>query len=186
MILHHKLTHEIKKHHRRVGTILAGHTLRLVEEYLFDWLLYGYVIATATAQYGALQGSVLTFAVMTPLSALLCWLYIVAYDWAKKDLFGFEILKEIRDAETGGFFNVLFGKALRLGNVPAFFALSIHTDPFMTTIYFRKHGHEHKGLTGRDWQIFWASVIFSNLFWTLQWTVLVQIVIFIWHFIGAH
>ena len=117
---------------------------------------------------------------MAPLSALFCWLYMVFYDWAKRDWFGFEALKELREMETTGVFGRLFRRALRFGDVLAFFALSIYHDPFMVTVYFRNKGHEHGGLTQRDWRIFWTSVVVSNAYWTLRWTVIFELIRILW------
>lgn len=179
---HAKTTQWFIKYKNRIGLIAVGHTAKQVEEYLFDWLLYGVVVYWYTSAWGPFWGSVAAFLVMTPLSALFCWVYLLLYDWAKKDWFGFEALKELRETETKGFFGRIFRVAIRLGDIPVFILLSIHSDPFLTTVYFRKKGHEHGGLTARDWKIFWASAIASNAYWTLRWTVLFELVKLFWNY----
>ena len=105
-------------------------------------------------------------------------------DWAKRDWFGFEALKELREEETGrGWLSRLLHKILKLGDIPAFIALSIYHDPFMVTVYLRKKEHTHQRLTSRDWKIFWAAVIFSNAYWTLRWTVILVAIGYMWEFI---
>lgn len=59
---------------------------------------------------------------------------------------------------------------MRLGDIPAFFALCVWGDPFKVTIYMRKTDSKYRGLRLRDWFIFWAAVLVSNGFWTLSWT----------------
>lgn len=160
-----------------------GHTAKRVEEYLFDWLLYGVVVLWSINQWGSLWGSIVAFLIMAPLSALFCWLYMLFYDWAKRDWFGFEALKELREMEVRGIFARIFHRVLRWGDIPVFLLLSIYSDPFMVAVYFRKKGHEHGGLTHRDWYIFWASVLVSNAYWTLRWTVVFELIRMLWSII---
>lgn len=169
----------------RIGIIAVGHTAKKIEEYVFDWLIYGLVVAWATSTWGAWYGSLVAFAIMGTFSAIMCWLYLLFYDWAKIDWFGFEMLKDLREREHEGLLGKVLAKMLNLGDIPAFIALSIYFDPFMVTVYMRKKGHEHKGLSSRDWKIFWASVIFSNAYWTLRWTVILTIALYIWNNILA-
>lgn len=170
----------LSHHKKRIGIIAVGHSAKQIEEILFDWLLYGSVAAWATVTWGVYWGSVVTFAIMMPLSAIMCMLYIRLYDWSKKDWFGFELMKEWRD-ETKH--ETWFGRTLhritRNGGIPAFLILSIHGDPFFTTVYFRHKNSQYHGLTKRDWGIFGASVLVSNAYWTIRWTVVVQILFFI-------
>ncbi len=168
------------RHKQRIGTVVVGHTAKRIEEYLFDWLLYGAVVYQSTALWGVVYGSLASFLIMAPLSALFCWTYIRLYDWAKIDWFGFEALKELHEVETLGWFGRLFRMVVRLGDVPVFVLLSLHSDPFMVTVYFRKKENQHTGLTARDWKIFWASVFFSNAYWTLRWTFILVVFKVIW------
>lgn len=172
-----------KRHKERIGIVAVGHTAKRIEEYLFDWLLYGVVVLWATNVWGTFTGSIVAFFIMAPLSALFCWIYLRFYDWAKKDWFGFEMLKELKEAERRGIFGRIFQSVIRWGDVPAFIILALYTDPFLVTVYFRKKGHEHGGLTKRDWRIFWAAVVFSNAYWTLRWTVIVVLAGYLWQFV---
>jgi uncharacterized protein (TIGR02001 family) len=160
----------------RVGIIAIGHTAKRVEEVLFDWLLYASVIATCTTIWGPVWGSLAGFVIMAPLSALVCLAYIRFYDWAKKDWLGFELLKKsTNDGLRGGRLSRLVQRITQLGNVPAFFVLSVYGDPFMVTVYLRRGAELYNGLRRRDWAIFWASVLVSNSYWTLRWTVIVEL-----------
>ncbi len=168
----------------RIGLVAIGHTAKQVEEYLFDWLLYGTVVAYFTTTFGPIWGSLTAFAIMAPLSALVCIGYIKLYDWLGKDLFGFEAAKSLRDELTGsGFLKSIVRKMLSLGDAPAFIALSLYGDPFMTTIYLRKGTERYDGMSKREWHIFFGSVFFSNGYWTLRWTVIVALVAWAWNFV---
>lgn len=166
---------------RQIGTIAVGHTAKKIEEYLFDWLLYGTVVYYCTQRWGSVWGSVYAFCIMAPLSAWLCEWYIKFYDWAGVDWLGFEALKEIRDIEHGNWFARLTGKIMRFGSVPAFFALCVYGDPFMVTVYFRDRTRVYQGLSGRDYTLFLLAVVISNAYWTLRWTVLIEVATYLWN-----
>ena len=161
----------------RIGIIAVGQTFKQVEEYVFDYVVYPAVIA--------LLGSVIGGLVMTMFSALICWLYILLYDWSKKDWLGLELLKEVRDGEEGkGCVARFVQRIARRGNWFAFFAFSISTDPFVTTVYMRQGTEEYNGLSSRDWKIFWASVLVANLSWTIVVTAAFETIRFIFNWLG--
>jgi hypothetical protein len=160
---------------RRISALAVGHTVKYFEGLLFDWLLYGAVTAYCAQTWGTLHGSFATFAVMTPFSALWCYFCIRFYDWTRTDWLGLETIKGLRERRQGGWIGRFIGGLLRLGDAPAFFALSIYGDPFMVTVYLRKGEQAFDGLTCRDWAVFWASVVFANAYWTFQWTVIVAL-----------
>lgn len=164
----------------RIGIMAVGHTAKTVEVFLFDTLLYGSVVTYLTTMFGWMWGSFTSFAVMAPLSALECFCTIRLYDWAKRDWFGFEATKKVRDElSKDGRWMRLIQRIIQLGDIPAFFAiLFLHPlgDPFMVTMYLRKGSERYNGLTGRDRDIFWATVIVSNGYWTLRWTAIVELV----------
>lgn len=156
--------------------IAVGHTAKKIEEHIVDWLIYGVVITYFTIAFGPLYGSLATFAVMTPFTAILCLVYIRLYDWAGKDWLGFEALKELREEQAhGGFFARLTYRIARHGGFPAFIALSIYGDAFMATVYLRRGSHAYNGLSLWDHVIFWSSVFVSNAYWTLRWVVIVEL-----------
>jgi hypothetical protein len=147
----------------RIGLVAIGHTFKKAEEVLFDFTLYPAMIAWLGAVTGGL--------VMTAISALICWLYILFYDWAGKDWFGFELLKEARDGEAmRGRIGSFVQRVARQGDWVAFLALSLYTDPFMTAVYMRRGADAYNGLSRRDWTIFWGSVLVANLWWTILMT----------------
>ncbi len=184
-VLHRKLKRIVSRHKKTVGTIALGHSLKRIEEYLFDWLLYGTVVAWATTVYGAVWGYAVAFGIMAPLSAILCYLYVRVYDWSKTDWLGIERIEEMRNKKTRHWLKRHVKTLLQMGDLPMFVALSVYGDPFIVTIYFRKGSHLYNGLSVRDWSIFWASVLFSNAYWTLRWAVIVEVVRAFWHILFA-
>jgi hypothetical protein len=173
-------------HRNEIGTVAIGHSAKQLEEILFDWLLYGSVIAACTTTWGPMWGSVAGFTIMTPLSAVVCFAYIRLYDWGKKDWFGFELLKGLRDDAAGGSrLERLVHRVARLGDVAAFMALSVYGDPFMTTVYLRRGVRRFNGLSSSEWVVFWLSVLVSNGYWTLRWTILVEVARFVWSLFRA-
>lgn len=174
------------RHKHRFGLLVVGHTAKQLEELLFDWVLYGAVVAWSVQAWGTYRGSLIALGIMGTLSALMCLLYLRFYDWSGRDWFGFEMLKELRDEEQHDTrIEKWLHRLMRLGSLPAFLLLSIHADPFMTTVYFRHKQHQFKGLTRRDWMVFWGSVAVSNLYWTLQWTVIVEVGKWLWSYVST-
>jgi len=171
----------LAKQKGRASLMAIGYTAKRFEEYLFDWLLYGTVVAWATSTYGGVWGYVIGFLIMTPLSALVCYTYVKVYDWTKKDWFGFELVKDFRDTRrSGNFWTRMVHQITQLGDIPAFFALSMYGDPFLTTVYLRRRTKKYHGLERRDWAIFWSSVIVSNAYWTLRWAIIVEVLAYVW------
>jgi len=163
----------------QIGIIATGHSAKLVEEWLFDTFLYGSVSVALQGYYGFIWGNLATFLVMTPLSALVCWLYMKFYDWSKQDWFGFEAIKEAKESSD---MHWLLKKLVDLGDIGAFIGLSIFKDPFMVMIFLRKAENAYNGLTARDWKIFGASILLSNGYWTLRWGVFSYLVLTVWKY----
>lgn len=65
------------------------------------------------------------------------------------------------------------------GRVAAFVMLSLFQDSFVATAYFR-HGKIGR-LDRKDWQVFFASLVLSNLYWTVRWGVIVEIIRVAWN-----
>lgn len=164
----------------RIGLFAVGHSVKIAEEIVIDWLFYGWIVGYATYQYGAAIGSILSLAIMLPITAFLCRMYIVFYDWAKIDWLGLETLKDIRESASGEFISRIIIRIIRTGDIPAFILLSIWKDAFITTMYLRKVAHSYEGLSRRDWRIFWGSLVLSNVYWTVRWTIIIEAIWFMW------
>jgi hypothetical protein len=183
----HPVSRWFLRHKERIGLIAIGHTGKRIEEFLFDWLLYGVVVTQSTLWWGSVWGAVGAFLIMMPLSALVCYLYIRFYDWAKKDWLGLETLEELRESEAKAHWLVRhIIRWAKRGDAAMFFVLSFWGDPFITTVYFRRGSHLYNGLSTRDWKIFFASVVVSNAYWTLRWSVIVALALYLWQLVSPY
>lgn len=161
----------------RIGIMAVGHTFKQAEEFVFDYTFYPLMIAWLGTMIGG--------AVMMAFSALISWVYIRFYDWAKKDWLGLELLKEFRDGEEKrGYVARLVQRVARKSGWLAFLAMSCSMDPFMTTVYMRRGADEYNGLSSRDWKIFWGSVFVSNLWWTLLVSLVIEGIRFVLQWFG--
>ena len=170
---------------QRIGTTGFWHVAKWLESQFFDEFVYGTVNIWAIAKFGVELGASMTFFILAPISAAICLFYLYLYDRTKKDLFSFESVKEIRDTavELGRWESIL-RRIIQWGDFPAFIVLNCfwpNGDPFMATVYLRKASEKFSGLTRRDWDIFWASVLVGNAYWTVRWTFVVVLVSqFLW------
>jgi hypothetical protein len=164
---------------KKIATIAIGQTFNQTFDWLFNYPLYLFVVE----KLGLVQG----YVVMAFASFLVCLIFIQFYDWLKVDWLGIEVAKEVRDfgpewikklnpeSKIAKILWWPFSKiifiilwALKKGGLVAFMALSIYTDPFITTVYMRKGRHEYNGLNRKDWRTFIASTIVSNAYWAMR------------------
>ncbi|MEK7530673.1 MAG: hypothetical protein AAB573_02300 [Patescibacteria group bacterium] len=157
---------------KRAARIGVGVTVKYWYDQAFDNGVYPAAILWAQQIFGAALGPLVAFVPLGIISALASYAELKAYDWSKKDWLGIELVKKIREGGKG---EGLIARFARMGDIPAFFLLSIFTDPFVTTAYLRK-GSDFGGLSKRDKRIFIASVLVSNLYWTLRWTAIISLV----------
>lgn len=142
---------------KNVAIFSGGMLTTKVSAYLFDYAMYPFVIY--------LCGFWIGFIVMFFASLLLNFLLIKLYDWTKKDVFGFEYLKDINDNPDG---HKVMRKIIKLGKIPTFIALSIY-DPFLATIFVRK-SKKFDGMTKEDWRNLLISGFIGNIVWSLIFT----------------
>jgi hypothetical protein len=141
----------------RLATFGIGLLIKKASDYVFDYLLY----PAALIFLGYLWGGI----VMTIASVFLNLLVIRAYDWAKRDFLLLETLKQLRTSDSTHWGKRLLAAALSKGDAVAFFILSWFEDPIVVTLYLRKGSGQFDGLSRRDWAIFGASTLVSNLMW---------------------
>jgi len=134
-----------------------GHVANKTQEYLFDYLLYPFVIFTM----GIIRGAV----VMSLLSLVACFLMIRFYDWSKRDWLGIEALKSLKDYDGPSLWRRIVARVLLRSDPVACVLLSIKFDPFIVTAYLRK-GY-YGGMSARDWRIFLLSWLVGNAYWSL-------------------
>lgn len=127
--------------------------------YLYDYLFYPYMIW----KLGIVTGGI----VMTILSTFICYLFLKFYDWSKKDWLGIETLKQVREYTGCSRVGRFACWVMKKGDWAAMLLLSIQFDPFITVAYMRQGSNRFDGMKKRDWQIFFASAIIANVYWTL-------------------
>ncbi|CAN1573245.1 hypothetical protein MCELHM10_03435 [Paracoccaceae bacterium] len=148
---------------RRIGekimTFGAGVAIKKVLDYGFDYGVY----PVALVYFGYFWGGV----IMTIASVFLNLAVIRAYDWSKRDWLMLETLKELKHKSQDEGVSGFVSWALRKGDIPAFFLLSWLEDAIVVTLYLRHGVNQFNGLARRDWMIFWAATVVSNLFWIM-------------------
>ena len=140
---------------RRAAELGTGFLTWKAVEYAFDYALYPFVIW----KLGPWMGGVL----MALLSLVSCLLLLCLYDRLGRDWLGLEFVKNLRHYDGSSRWRRGLAWLVTRGDLPAFLALSIYYDPFITTAYLR-HG-AFNGMTRRDWRIFLASWLIGNLLW---------------------
>lgn len=170
-----------------------------------DWTFDNPIYAAAIFYLGPLYGML----VMTGAAAFLNSLYLVIYQKTGIDWLGIGVIRKAAiAAEEQEIIGQIWGKkfpagwrwlrwpyrafaalpligakivlwAINRGRVASFLALSVFQDSFVATAYFR-HGKIGR-LDRKDLQVFFASLIISNVYWTLRWGVIVEIAKAIWN-----
>jgi hypothetical protein len=110
-------------------------------------------------------------AIMTFIALVINLLLIRIYDALKRDVFGFEKIRELEESEVKGFWMWLIHKALKIGKLPTFIVLSFY-DPFLSVIYMRKGINGYK-MTLRDWYFFILAMIIACVSWTFLWQIVI-------------
>jgi hypothetical protein len=158
----------VRRVSEKLATFGAGVAIKKLLDYGFDYVLY----PVALIYFEYFWGGVL----MTIASVFLNLAVIRAYDWSKRDWLMLETLKELKnkseDQGVGGF----VAWVLRKGDVPAFFILSWIEDAIVVTLYLRHGVNQFNGLSRRDWIVFSASTVVSNLFWILSLVSVIEII----------
>jgi hypothetical protein len=126
--------------------------------YGYDFVVYPYLLVT----FGFLLGWL--YAVIG--SIVLCLGTLWFYDVTKQDWLGIETIKLLRDEQAVGRARKLFQRIITKSDVLAFLLLSIKYDPFIVTVYMRRGSGNHV-MSARDWKVFWASIVVTNVWWGL-------------------
>lgn len=154
---------------KKIATIFVGHSVWSITSWVYDNPLY----IASIAKFGPVVGGT----IMTAGSLAICLLTLLYYRNKKVDWLGYDLAAEMLAKHIN-----LKSKAFDwFGDTLAFFILSIWEDPFITTAYLR-HGRT-TGLTANDFAIFFASVVFSNGYWILRTTAVIEIAKIVWHFL---
>lgn len=139
----------------RAAELAAGFCSNTALNFVWDWLLYPFVIFKYGPLWGGLAMSLASFAACIGLLGL--------YDLLKRDWLGIEAVKTLRDGVAHGRIRRAIASILRWGDIPAFIALSLYFDPFITVAYLRRQ--QFGGMGRREWGIFIASWAVANGVW---------------------
>jgi len=155
---------------RRIAELAVGFTVNKLQEYLFDFLLYPFVIF----KLGLLCGGI----IMSVLSFIGCLLFLRFYDWSKRDWLGIEAVKSLKDYSGTSRLRRFMAWLLCRGDYIACVTLSVKFDPFITTAYLRRGAFN--GMNRRDWRIFVLSWFVGNAYWSVACFFGVSILAWVW------
>jgi hypothetical protein len=155
----------------RLATFATGLLLKKSLDYTFDYAVYPAALLILGYGWGSFA--------MVCVSALGNLLLIRAYDWSQQDFLLIESLKAIKESSDGSIWKRRVGGLLRSGDSVAFVVLSWLDDALIVTLYLRRGSFLYNGFTRRDWYIFVASTLTSNLLWTLSLIAIIEITRFI-------
>jgi hypothetical protein len=115
----------------------------------------------------------LSFTILFILALILNYLLVLGYDYFKRDLFGFEEIKKIKEqAHDPSVKKTWLQRRIlqfeRYGSVPLFLFLSWY-DPFMAVLYKRR-SHHFDGFRRRDYFILFISTLFACVVWSGLWS----------------
>ncbi len=141
----------------RLAELTLGHAVNQAMIWVFDFLLYPFVIFW----FGLLRG----FAIMAVVSFIICWLTMLFYDWSKRDWLGIEAIKSLKVYAGPNRLRQALAWILRQSDPVACVLLSLRYDPFIVTVYLRRG--RFGGMTRRDWRIFLLSWLIGNAWWSV-------------------
>jgi hypothetical protein len=188
-----RVTAYLESRRIKISHIAIGRTAKYVLDWSFDNLLYLWLLY----RYGVFCGG----AIATTLSVLICLLLVLRYERMGMDWLGVNVIEAIKEdgeqltkklssihwfVRLTSWFPVQIFRivlwCLKKNDWAAFFALSIHTDPFETTTFLR-HGR-FDGLKRKDWLVFVGSCLVANGYWTCRSLVVLKSLLGLWHLVS--
>lgn len=143
----------------RILWFLTGSFILYLNIVLFDFVIYPIVILMA----GLIKG----FFIMVILSFASCLLFLLIYNYLKKDIFALEWskkkLSEFVDDTKGNRLTRFFRSLLKHSRIFFFIFLSFY-DPFIATVFMRKN-YEYTRMSARDYGILALSIIIGDGIW---------------------
>ena len=160
---------------QRLARIGTGHALYATFNWVFDNILYVYVVYTL----GVLRGG----ALMMAASFVQCAITLVAYQRMRIDWVGTGLLAEIRARPQRTRIERALVWASNRHPGLIFTLLCVFQDPFITSAYFKQGSFER--LSRRDWAIFVAAVVVSNVYWIFVASLIGQAVAAAWRLVAS-
>ena len=153
--------------YKRIVLALAGIAAVEAVGNGFDYIVYPAV----TYLFG--RKLWLSFLVLFLMALILNYLLVLAYDYFKRDLFGFEEIKKLKEeAHDESIKKTWIQKRIvqfeRYGSIPLFLLLSVY-DPFMAVLYKRR-SNDYNGFSKRDYVILFFSTLFACVVWSGIWS----------------
>ncbi len=145
---------------------MIGLSMRWMINHGFDYVLYPIILVWLGNEDGAV--------VLTILATIINVLIIQVYDWSETDWLLIEKIKHMGEQEDHTGWKAHFFKFVRKNKVLTFLVLCAD-DPVTVTLYFRKGSYQYNGMSTRDWKIFIASNIVSNLYWVGGWVFAIEL-----------
>ena len=185
------------RHNLRLGRIywlrvLSAHGILTASDAVFDHVVYPLVLAWL----GNIAGGV----VMTLASMIICAAVLAFYEYGKVDWLGVDAVEAVKEhgeswvrrldsahwairtiawLPSRVFLLVLW--AIKKSDIWAFIALSLYEDAFKTTAFLRKGKFDRFGR--KDAMIFLASLLISNVYWIIRWSVILEVLVRSFRFI---
>jgi hypothetical protein len=183
----------------KAAYVAAGWGFWASTSWLFDNLLYPAVIAWLGLAAGG--------ATMTAAAMAITFFMLIGYERSRTDWLGMDAIDETKDKglawverwerkRYGDGIVTFLAKVLLLvpkelfkaaawmlekGGMFAFVVLSVQTDPFITTAYFRRGRTD--GLNRKDWTLFFLSGLLSNVYWSLRSYGVVVVIRYFWRLV---
>ncbi len=95
------------------------------------------------------------------LALILNYSLLFLYDYLKKDIFGFEKIKEIKKQRSG-----IWKHIFKMGRISTILGLSFY-DPFLATIYLRKPGF---AFCKKDHFYIFLTTLIGHTIWLVLWS----------------
>jgi hypothetical protein len=147
-----------REHLHRIAEVGVGHMLYYVVSWLFDNVLYVWVVY----RFGLFKGGLL----MGTLATLICAVILMTYQRVRIDWVGAGSIGRLVQSEGLATWQRVLRWADHKGGWVVFGILSLVQDAFITTAYFRRG--RFGPLESKDWQIFFGSAVVGNFYWTLR------------------
>jgi hypothetical protein len=151
--------------------LATGLSLRWASNHSFDYVLYPVVLLWLGNNLGGV--------VLTVLATILNVLVIKAYDWSKVDWFWIEKIKHAGELKGHEGWKAHFFNFVQKNKILTFLILCLD-DPVTVTLYFREGSYRYNGMSKRDWKIFLAANVVSNLYWIVGWVAIIGLFQKIW------
>lgn len=127
--------------------------------YVFTYLYDYFAVSFLLIYFGFIKGIIIVMI----LSVVIDLSTLKFYDWFRKDWLALETLKDLQYKKN--FWGKLFSFVHNKSTFITVVVLSLTSNAFIVTAYMRKGAFQYNGLTKRDWNIFFASSLLTNLYW---------------------